>query len=88
MVIVLPRGDPWGRGGDRVLHTYPISPDIENGGGFETFEAYCKQTWDFHKSQAYRLIDSARVIETVSPIGEKPSPLMVPAAQPRLPMIE
>jgi len=39
--------------------------------GFDTFEAYCKQKWDFSRSYAYRLIDSAKVIEIVSPIGDK-----------------
>lgn len=40
--------------------------------GFDTFEAYCKSKWDFSRSYAYRLIDSANVIEVVSPIGNKP----------------
>jgi hypothetical protein len=38
--------------------------------GFETFEAYCKDRWDFSRSYAYRLMDSANVIEIVSPIGD------------------
>ena len=38
--------------------------------GFETFEAYCKTKWDFYRKYAYLLINSARVIETVSPIGD------------------
>jgi len=38
--------------------------------GFETFEAYCKSKWDFNRAHAYRLIDSAKVIDAVSPIGD------------------
>ncbi len=40
--------------------------------GFDTFEAYCKSKWDFNRAHAYRLMDSARVIEVLSPIGDKP----------------
>ena len=39
--------------------------------GFETFEAYCKEKWDINSAHAYRLIDSAMVIETVSPMGDR-----------------
>jgi len=39
--------------------------------GFETFEAYCKEKWDINRAHAYRLIDSAMVIETVSPMGDR-----------------
>lgn len=42
----------------------------KNGGGYETFEAYCKETWDFNRAHAYRLMDSAKVIEVLSPIGD------------------
>ena len=38
--------------------------------GFETFEAYCKAKWDFNRAHAYRLIDSAKVIDVLSPIGD------------------
>ena len=38
--------------------------------GYETFEAYCKAKWDFRRSYAYRLIESANVIDVVSPIGD------------------
>ena len=38
--------------------------------GYETFEAYCKTKWDFSRSYAYRLIESANVIDVVSPIGD------------------
>jgi hypothetical protein len=37
--------------------------------GYETFEAYCKARWDFSRSYAYRLIDSANTVDVVSPIG-------------------
>lgn len=40
----------------------------------ETFEAYCKIRWGFAKSHAYRLIESACVVNTISdetsPIGD------------------
>lgn len=39
--------------------------------GYDTFEAYCKERWDFGRSYAYRLMDSAKVIQSVSPIGDK-----------------
>jgi hypothetical protein len=38
--------------------------------GYETFEQYCKERWEFNRAHAYRLIDSAKVIENVSPIGD------------------
>jgi len=38
--------------------------------GYETFEAYCKGEWDFNRAHAYRLMDSAKVIEIVSPMGD------------------
>jgi hypothetical protein len=37
---------------------------------FDSFESYLKQRWDMSKSQAYRLIDAARVIDNLSPIGD------------------
>lgn len=40
---------------------------------FETFEEYCKKRWDFKRAHAYRLIDSAKVIDVLSPIGDKKS---------------
>ena len=39
--------------------------------GFETFEAYCKAKWDFGRAYAYRLIGSASVVDSVSPMGDK-----------------
>lgn len=41
--------------------------------GFDTFEHYCREKWQFARAQAYRLIDSAKVIENLSPIGDKPA---------------
>lgn len=37
---------------------------------YETFEVYCFERWDIKKSQAYRLMDAAAVVENVSPIGD------------------
>ncbi len=36
-----------------------------------TFEGYCRELWDMGDKHAYRLIDSSKVIENLSPIGEK-----------------
>jgi len=47
---------------------------LKNGGGFETFEAYCKQTWDMGKRNAYYLIDAATVIENVQHVAQTESP--------------
>jgi hypothetical protein len=43
---------------------------MKEGGKYQTFEAYCKGAWDMSKGHAYRLIDSANVIDAVSPIGD------------------
>ena len=39
---------------------------------YHTFEDYCKERWNLKQSQAYRLMDSAKVIDNLksSPIGE------------------
>ena len=37
--------------------------------GYESFEHYISERWAFSRSQAYRLIDAARVVEDVSPAG-------------------
>jgi hypothetical protein len=37
---------------------------------FETFEEYCRKRWDINRSHAYRLIDSAKVIDVLSPMGD------------------
>jgi hypothetical protein len=41
---------------------------------FDTFDAYCRQKWHYGKSQAYRLIGAAEVIQHLSPIGDIPLP--------------
>ena len=43
---------------------------------FKTFEEYCQQKWAMDRSYAYRLINSAKVVENlkVSPIGDKMEP--------------
>lgn len=37
---------------------------------FGTFEEYCRERWGVEKSQTYRLIDAAKVVSNLSPIGE------------------
>jgi hypothetical protein len=37
---------------------------------FDRFEAYVKERWDMARSQAYRLIEAAKVIDNLSPIGD------------------
>jgi hypothetical protein len=37
---------------------------------FDSFDVYVRQRWDMARSQAYRLIKSANVIENLSPIGD------------------
>lgn len=44
----------------------------------ETFEAYCKQRWNFSRGHAYRLIESAEVVQDLSPIGDKKA-IVLPA---------
>ena len=38
---------------------------------FTSFEAYARSRWDIGRSQAYRLIDAYRVINNLSPIGDR-----------------
>lgn len=40
-------------------------------GQHQTFEAYCRVRWQYGKSQAYRLIGAAEVIDRLSPIGDE-----------------
>ena len=42
-------------------------------GSRQTFEAYCKERWGWGRAHAYRLIDSAKVAEALSPTGDTPS---------------
>ena len=37
---------------------------------FDRFETYVKDRWDMARSQAYRLIEAANVIDNLSPIGD------------------
>ena len=37
---------------------------------FDRFETYVKDRWDMARSQAYRLIEAATVIDNLSPIGD------------------
>ena len=37
-----------------------------------SFETYCLERWGFRRAHAHRLIQSARVLQTLSPIGDKP----------------
>lgn len=39
----------------------------------DTFESYCAERWRISRSQAYRLIDAAAVVELVSPTGDTPA---------------
>src|SRR6266446_4245588 len=36
----------------------------------DTFEAYCREKWQYAKSHVYRLIGAAEVLTCLSPIGE------------------
>ena len=38
---------------------------------YPTFEAYCKARWEWSRSRAYRMIDCAHVIRSLSPMGDK-----------------
>jgi len=38
---------------------------------FDSFKSYLKQRWDMSRSHGYRLIEAARIIDNLSPIGEK-----------------
>jgi hypothetical protein len=42
---------------------------------YDTFEDYCREEWDMGRPHAYRLIDSNKVIENLSPIGGQMSPI-------------
>lgn len=40
----------------------------------DTFEAYCREKWQYAKSHAYRLIGAAEAVAYLSPIGDIPVP--------------
>jgi hypothetical protein len=37
---------------------------------FDTFEAYCRDRWGMERAHAYRLVDAAKVVNLLSPIGD------------------
>jgi len=37
---------------------------------YSTFEEYCREQWGMQRAHAYRLIESAKVLNTLSPIGD------------------
>jgi hypothetical protein len=41
---------------------------------YDTFEDYCKERWGFQRAHAYRLIEAAKVVENLSPIGDIAKP--------------
>lgn len=49
---------------------------------FRSFEAYCRDRWQYGKSHAHRLIGAAEVVEHLSPIGDD-MPLPINEAQVR-----
>lgn len=58
----------------------------------DTFEAYCRDRWDCSRAQAYRLIDSACVVERLAlpapPIGDTRKKAKQPAAAVPMPVNE
>lgn len=42
-------------------------------GTHATFDAYCRERWNFSKSHSNRLIDAAEVVENLTPIGVIPA---------------
>lgn len=51
---------------------------------YDTFEDYCRAEWDMGRPHAYRLIDSNKVIENLSPTGGQMSPIGDKAASPKI----
>ena len=46
------------------------------------FEDYYRDVWNYQKSQVYRLMDAAKVVRAISPIGEKPvAGLLLPTCE-------
>ena len=48
----------------------------------DTFEDYCRERWDFEWAHAYRLIESAKTFDNLSPIGDIPKPETESQARP------
>ena len=42
-------------------------------GSYSTFDEYCKDRWEMSRAHAYRLIESAKVVEDVSETGTAPT---------------
>lgn len=49
---------------------------------FGSFEEYCRTKWKFTRQMGYRLIEAAKVIGELSPIGDKPLPVTESAIRP------
>ncbi len=49
---------------------------IKKGGGYQTFEAYCRGEWDMSKIHAYRLMGSSKVVDAL-----KSNQLVTPATE-------
>lgn len=47
---------------------------IKNGGGYQTFEEYCRGVWDLSRPRAYQLIDAAEVKTNLSTVVDIPIP--------------
>jgi hypothetical protein len=52
---------------------------------FPNFESYCRERWDIGRAHAYRLIDSAGIIENLSPNGDEILPVNEAQARELLP---
>lgn len=49
---------------------------------FCSFRKYCQRKWGFGPAKAYRLIEAAKVVEAMSPIGDTPLPTKESAIRP------
>jgi hypothetical protein len=50
---------------------YIIHKIWKKSSDFPAFEEYRKAKWDMKRAHAYRLIDGAKVLVNLSPIGDK-----------------
>lgn len=41
--------------------------------GFAEFDAYCRARWGWQRARSYRLMDGAKVVRVLSPIGDTPT---------------
>lgn len=44
----------------------------QTAAGFKTFELYCKDRWQMNRNHAYRMMDAAKAVSNLSPIGDIP----------------